>query len=75
MFVFSDKELVLEKPADVTSVNEEGPYLPPRDKHASSIEQVYKIHDLISPDILRSLEVIAEEILQSDILKLATDDR
>lgn len=50
-------------------------YLPPRNEDAISVGEVYKVYDLISPDILASLDKIAEDIMNSDVLKLAVDDR
>ncbi|KAM7249090.1 hypothetical protein ACFE04_019750 [Oxalis oulophora] len=48
-------------------------YLPPCDRSTNDITQAYKMNDLVSPDILDSLHSIAEEVLNMDLILLASD--
>lgn len=71
---FSDNQSTTESPASSSP----GPgidYLPPCDRSTNDITQAYKMNDLVSPDILDSLHSIAEEVLNMDLILLASDSR
>ncbi len=51
-------------------------YLPPCNWDAKLINEVYKIEDLVSTEILNELDGFAEEIMRAnDVSQFATDSR
>ncbi|XKL69319.1 hypothetical protein PGB90_007088 [Kerria lacca] len=50
-------------------------YLPPCNRNANIVQDIYKIDDLISEEIMQSLEEYACGIMQTDILKIAADSK
>lgn len=69
-----DNELVVKENDETVSTVQET-FLPPCHRTATSIEEVYKIDELISTDLLNSLEDFSMEILQRDTAALSKDKR
>lgn len=60
---------------EIETVSSNQTCLPPCDRNANSIEEVYKVNDLISLEILNTLENIAQDILQMNVSELSEDKR
>lgn len=71
---FSDDNSTIESTASSSPVSSID-YLPPCDRSATDIKQAYKIYDLVSKDVLDSLDTIAKEVSEMDLISLVTDSR
>lgn len=70
-----ENNLTINTNVTLSPIQNEIHYLPPCNRNADSIEEVYKVYDLLSAEIMDSLDGMVSNIMKNDVFQLAQDSR
>lgn len=70
-----ENNLTIDTNVTLSPIQNEIHYLPPCNRNAGSVEEVYKVYDLLSAEIMDSLDVMVSNVMKDDVIQLAQDSR